>query len=350
MVSLLPCSSHPQTIGNLSGKQKVGRSSVPSCYGATKSTGPRPGQTREVQAKQLQSLPRPLWSGCQRPTCLHGHNVLRKLGTLPRYSSKSCKFFFYLKSPNNSSTALRSISFTGIEFAIFSCSCVCRTRHSSPISAPHTAHTPHSVPSLFSSSVLGNLSVSSQFGSSRAPCSPATSCGTTRRGLPGTERPRNTFAHEQHHQPHCEALSGVSKVFLKTLHLIDSPRSTGNVNMKCSYRFKHRFSASIVRNYGCCNWGTDAQPPTTNQPHHEQHGQEEDRKPPWASAGTGTYVHCDLHVGALRSFPPGRLQEPAKQHSVFWHVEVEELGVPIPAVEGQLLCALREVFGDVQGV
>lgn len=145
MVSLLPCSSHPRTIGNLSGKQKVGRSSVPSCYGATKSTGPRPGQTREVQAKQLQSLPRPLWSGCQRPTCLHSHNVLRKLGTLPRYSSKSCKFFFYLKSPNNSSTALHSISFTGIEFAIFSCSCVCRTRHSSPISAPHTAHTPHKV-------------------------------------------------------------------------------------------------------------------------------------------------------------------------------------------------------------
>lgn len=43
-----------------------------------------------------------------------------------------------LKS-SNSSTALSIISFTGIRFAIFSCSCVCRTRHSSPISAPHTA-------------------------------------------------------------------------------------------------------------------------------------------------------------------------------------------------------------------
>lgn len=83
---------------------------------------------------------------------------------------------------------------------------------------------------------------------------------------------------------------------------------------------------------------------------HEQQGQEKGRKPTWASTGTGTYIHCDLHVGALRSFPPGRLQEPAKQHSVFWHMEVEELSVPIPAVEGQLLCALREVLGDIQGV
>lgn len=84
-------------------------------------------------------------------------------------------------------------------------------------------------------------------------------------------------------------------------------------------------------------------------PSHEQHGQK-DRKPTWASTDTGTYVHCDLHVGALRSFPPGRLQEPAKQHSVFWHTEVEELGVPIPAVEGELLCALGEVLGDIEGV
>lgn len=31
-------------------------------------------------------------------------------------------------------------------------------------------------------------------------------------------------------------------------------------------------------------------------------------------------------------------------------MEVKELGVPIPAVEGELLCTLREVLGDVQGV
>lgn len=50
---------------------------------------------------------------------------------------------FDLKSPNNSSAAFSYISSTGTEFAIFSCSCVCRTRHSSPISAPHAAHVPH---------------------------------------------------------------------------------------------------------------------------------------------------------------------------------------------------------------
>lgn len=83
---------------------------------------------------------------------------------------------------------------------------------------------------------------------------------------------------------------------------------------------------------------------------HEQQGQEKDRKPMWASTGTGTYIHCDLHVGALRSFSPGCLQKPAKQHSFFRHMEVEELSVPIPAVEGQLLCALREVLGDIHGV
>lgn len=31
-------------------------------------------------------------------------------------------------------------------------------------------------------------------------------------------------------------------------------------------------------------------------------------------------------------------------------MEVEELGIPIPAVEGQLLCALGEVLGDIEGV
>lgn len=64
----------------------------------------------------------------------------------------------------------------------------------------------------------------------------------------------------------------------------------------------------------------------------------------------GVYVHGDLHVGALGSSPPRRLQQPAEQHGVFWHMEVEELGVPVPAVEGQLLGALREVLGDVQGI
>lgn len=50
---------------------------------------------------------------------------------------------FDLKSPNNSSTAFSYVSFTGTEFTIFPCSSVCRTWHSSPISAPHTAHIPH---------------------------------------------------------------------------------------------------------------------------------------------------------------------------------------------------------------
>lgn len=74
------------------------------------------------------------------------------------------------------------------------------------------------------------------------------------------------------------------------------------------------------------------------------------RKPTCASSGTGTYIHCDLHAGTLRFFPPGCLQKPAKQHSIFWHMEVEDLGIPIPAVEGQLLRTLREVLGDIQGV
>lgn len=64
----------------------------------------------------------------------------------------------------------------------------------------------------------------------------------------------------------------------------------------------------------------------------------------------GTYIHSDFHAGALGALSPGCLQEPAQQHSVLWHVEVEELGIPIPAVEGQLLCTLREVLGDIQGV
>lgn len=73
------------------------------------------------------------------------------------------------------------------------------------------------------------------------------------------------------------------------------------------------------------------------------------RKTACARTGEGTYIHCDLHAGALRFFPPGCLQKPAKQHGIFWHVEVEDLGVPIPAVEGQPLCALREILGDEQG-
>lgn len=119
-----------------------------------------------------------------------------------------------LKS-SNSSTALGSIFFTGIRFTIFSCSCVCKTGHSSPVLLHTQLHSSQRVLTLFSSSVLGNLAVSSWLGSSQPPCSPATSFGTMCRILPGTERSRNTFAYEQQHQPHCGATSSASKASLR---------------------------------------------------------------------------------------------------------------------------------------
>lgn len=66
--------------------------------------------------------------------------------------------------------------------------------------------------------------------------------------------------------------------------------------------------------------------------------------------GARLYIHGDVHTGALRSFSLGRLQEPAQQNRVLWHLEAEQLGVPIPAVEGQLLGTLREILRDVHEV
>lgn len=123
---------------------------------------------------------------------------------------------FDLKSPNNSSTAFSYVSFTGTEFTIFPCSSVCRTWHSSPISAPHTAHIPHK--RCFQSLhfiCTGEICLSNRFRSSQAPCISATSFGTMHRILPGTERSRKTFAHEQQHQPCCEDLSSVFKASLR---------------------------------------------------------------------------------------------------------------------------------------
>lgn len=143
--------------------------------------------------------------------CLHGHNLARKLGTLPRYSSKSCKF---LTSNPSRTPVLFQAAFLSLALSLPS--------SQAPASAflcylcsAQGPHPSQSVPSLFISSALRNLSVSNWFGSSQAPCSPATSFGTTRRSLPATERSRNTFAHEQQHQSHCEALSSVSKVSLR---------------------------------------------------------------------------------------------------------------------------------------
>lgn len=78
-----------------------------------------------------------------------------------------------LKSFNKSSTVLSSISVAHIEFAVFSCSYIHTTPHSSPVCAPHE------VPqNLLSSSALGSLTISKQFGFAQIPCSPATSFGS----------------------------------------------------------------------------------------------------------------------------------------------------------------------------
>lgn len=64
----------------------------------------------------------------------------------------------------------------------------------------------------------------------------------------------------------------------------------------------------------------------------------------WVPGGQSTgYLHCDLYVAA-RGTSRGHVQQPAKQHSVRGHAEVEEPGAAIPAVEGQLLWGLGEVL------
>ena len=212
--------------------------------------------------------------------------------------SKSCPTCKFLTSNPPTAQILLSAMFLSLALSLQSSHALVSAGPSIPLLALlHTQpHPSPSVPSLFSPSVLGNLSVCDRFESSQAPCSAATPFGTTRRILPGTERSRSTSAHEQQLQAQC-----VNKLCLMQL-------------------------------------GNHGEPSATRT-----------REGPGARVGTGRYIHCDLHVGALRSFAPGRLQQPAKQHGVFWHMEVEELGVPVPAVEGQLLCTLREVLGDIEG-
>lgn len=60
--------------------------------------------------------------------------------------------------------------------------------------------------------------------------------------------------------------------------------------------------------------------------------------------GAGRHLHSDLHIGACGAATPGHLQQPAQQHSVRGHSEVEESGTAIPAVERELLRGLRELL------
>lgn len=69
----------------------------------------------------------------------------------------------------------------------------------------------------------------------------------------------------------------------------------------------------------------------------------------WALA-VGGHVHSDLHIGAGGAAAPGHLEQPAQQHGIWGHPEMEESGAAIPAVERQLLWGLRELLGHQPNV
>lgn len=68
------------------------------------------------------------------------------------------------------------------------------------------------------------------------------------------------------------------------------------------------------------------------------------RAAPAGRQRAGWHLHGGLHVVAGGAAALGDLQQPAQQHRVRGHTEVEEPGAAVPAVEGQLLRGLGKLL------